>query len=134
MSTEQNKQLVEEFFERFSAADALGALELLDDDVVWRVMGREGGPPISGEMNKKGIGDLIATVKGAIPEGMHLKPTGWTAEGNRVAVEMESYGELGNGKIYNNHYHFLVIVSDGKITALREYMDTFHAKSVFIDG
>ena len=134
MSAEENKKVVGDFFERFSAADVPGALDLLDDGVVWRVMGREGGLPISGEMDKETIGGLIATVREAIPGGMKLTPTGWTADRDRVALEMESYGAMANGKIYNNFYHFLVKVSKGKITALREYMDTYQVKRLFIDG
>ncbi len=88
---------------------------------------------MSGEMDKNGIGELIGTVTGTIPEGMKLTPTGWTAEGDRVALEMESYGKKANGTVYYNHYHFLVTVADGKITTLREYMDTYHVKQVFID-
>ena len=134
MSTEQNKQIVREFFERFSAGDVPGALGLLDDAVIWRAMGREGGLPMSGEMNKDGIGNLIGVVRDTFPpEGMKLTPTGWTAEGDRVALEMESYGEMTNGKVYNNHYHFSIVVSDGKIASLREYMDTYHVKLLFID-
>ena len=134
MSTQDNKKIVTDFFERFSAADAAGALELLDESVIWRVMGREGGLPMSGEMDKEGIGALIGSVKEAIPAGMKLTPTGWTAEGDRVAVEMESYGEIINGKVYNNFYHFLATVSNGRITALREYMDTYQVKQLFIDS
>lgn len=134
MSTEENKKILAGFFERFSAADATGALELLDDSVIWHVMGREGELPMSGEMDKEAIGALIVAVKEAIPTGMKLTPTGWTAEGNRVAVEMESYGEMANGKVYNNFYHFLATVSNGRITVLREYMDTHQVKQLFIDG
>lgn len=133
MSTEQNKQTVREFFEHFCAANVSAALDLLDDNVIWRVMGKEGGLPMSGEMDKQAIGGLIDTVKLAIPGGMKLTPTGWTAEGDRVALEMESYGEMSNDKVYNNHYHFLVMLSGNKITALREYMDTYQVKQVFID-
>ena len=43
MSIDGNKKIIAGFFERFSAADAAGALELLDDSVIWHVMGREGG-------------------------------------------------------------------------------------------
>ena len=53
---------------------------------------------------------------------------GITAEGDRVAVEVESYGKFGNGKIYQNHYHFLFEVREGKIQAVREYLDTQHLK------
>lgn len=34
MGTKQNKKIVGQFFEKFSAADVSGALELLDDAVV----------------------------------------------------------------------------------------------------
>ena len=46
MSTEQNKESGRSFFERFSVADVEGALDLLDDAVVWRAMGREVGDGI----------------------------------------------------------------------------------------
>jgi len=133
MGVEQNKQIVREFFERFSAGDVPGTLGLLNDAVSWRVMGREGGLPMSGKMDKEGIGHLIGVVQDAFPEGMKLTPTGWTAEGDRIALEMESYGEKANGTIYNNSYHFLIVLSDSKIESLREYMDTYHVKRVFID-
>jgi len=45
MSTERNREIVRSFFERFSAADVEGALDLLDDTVVWQAMGREGSLP-----------------------------------------------------------------------------------------
>lgn len=134
MSTEQNKDIVRTFFERFSAADVPGALSHLDDGVVWRAMGVEGGLPMSGELDKEAIGGLIGGVKEAIPGGFKLDPSGWTAEGDRVALELECYGELTNGRVYNNMYHFLIIVSDGKIKTIREYMDTNHQRRVWVDA
>ena len=74
MTTEKNKQIVGQFFERFSAADVAGALDLVDAAVVWRAMGREGGLPMSGEMDRQVIGGLIENVKAAFPEGMKLTP------------------------------------------------------------
>ena len=134
MVTERNKEIVRTFFERFSTADVPEALALLADSVVWRVMGQQGGLPMSGEMDKEAIGALILSVKQAIPDGLKLTPTGWTAEGERVALEMESYGEMTGGAVYHNRYHFLATVIDGRITALREYMDTDQVKRLFIDG
>ena len=133
MSTERNREIVSQFFERFCAADVAGALDLLSDSVIWKAMGREGGLPLSGERGKQGIGELIADVKVAFVEGIKLTPTGWTCEADRVAVEVESYAEKPNGIVYNNLYHFLVIVKDGKIETLKEYFDTLHVKQVFID-
>lgn len=133
MSNEQNKQIVSDFFERFSAADVAGALDMLSELVIWKAMGRKGGLPLSGERDKQAIGELIAGVKAAFPSGINLKPTGWTCEGDRVAVEVESYAEKANGTVYNNFYHFLVVVVDGKIDTVKEYFDTLHVKQVFID-
>ena len=55
---------------------------------------------------------------------------GLTAEGDRVAVEAESYAKMKNGKTYQNTYHFLFIVRDGKIQSVKEYLDTIHANAV----
>jgi ketosteroid isomerase-like protein len=48
------------------------------------------------------------------------------AEGDKVALEVVSVGELKNGRVYNNEYHFLVTIRDGEISAVREYLDTQH--------
>lgn len=68
-----------------------------------------------------------------MPDGLQLTPTGWTVEGDRVALEMESLGTKVNGTVYNNLYHFLLILRTGKIAVIREYMDTLHVKEVFLD-
>ena len=44
-------------------------------------------------MDKDGIAQLMNTVKDNLPQGMKLTPTGWTAEGDRVAAEVESFGK-----------------------------------------
>jgi ketosteroid isomerase-like protein len=62
---------------------------------------------------------LTMTVKGAI------------AEGDKVALEVRSYGELTNGNIYRQEYHFLMEFREGKICAVREYLDTQHAYTVW---
>ena len=67
-----------------------------------------------------------------IPNGLAITIKGLTAEGDRVAVEAESYGELVNGKVYNNEYHFMIEMSGGKISAVREYLDTIHAKEILV--
>ena len=54
-----------------------------------------------------------------------------TAEGDRVAVEAETYGEHVSGKTYNNFFHFLLVIRDGKIQEWKEYMDTKHASYTF---
>ena len=52
-----------------------------------------------------------------------------TAEDDRVAVEAESMAKLVNGERYHNRYHFLFVLRDGRIQAVKEYLDTLHAMS-----
>jgi ketosteroid isomerase-like protein len=59
-----------------------------------------------------------------------LKVTGVTAEGDKVAVEAESHANMKSGKTYQNKYHFLITIQDGKIQAVKEYLDTAHADDV----
>ncbi len=59
-------------------------------------------------------------------------PLAFTAEGERVAVETESYSEMNNGKVYNNLYHFVFVVRDGKIHEVKEFLDTEHTRAVFL--
>lgn len=49
------------------------------------------------------------------------------AEGDKVAVEAESHMPLKNSKLYNNKYHFKIVVRSGKILEIKEYGDTKHA-------
>jgi len=37
---------------------------------------------------------------------------------------------MKNGKTYQNKYHFLLLVRDGKIQQVKEYLDTMHANDV----
>ena len=69
-----------------------------------------------------------ATTTGAI----RLTPLAWTAEGERVAVETESYAEMTNGRVYNNLYHFVFVVRDSKIESVKEFLDTEHTRAVFL--
>ena len=47
-------------------------------------------------------------------------------------METESYSKLTNGRVYDNRYHFLFEVRDGQIKRIREYLDTEHARAVFL--
>ena len=113
----------------FSAGNFDAALDLMTDDATWWVAGKF---ELSGTKTKAEFGELVKGIGAAMPNGLKITPKGVIAEGDRVAVEAESYGELANGKVYNNQYHFLIELSDGKIKAVREYLDTIHAKEILV--
>jgi ketosteroid isomerase-like protein len=128
MSLEGNKQLVRDFMQHFSDGDMKTALGMMSDDATWWIAGRF---PLSGTKSKAEFAELLGQIGAAVPGGIRLTPKAFTAEGDRVAVETESYAKHTNGKIYNNQYHFLFEIRDGKIRAVREYLDTMHTNDVF---
>ena len=133
MSAEANKQVVLSFFENFSAGKVDAALALMADTATWWVAGNPDKFALAGTKTKAQFVELAQGIGAAMPKGLRVTPKGITAEGDRVAVEAESYGETASGKIYNNLYHFLLEVRGGKIQAVREYLDTMHAKEVLVD-
>jgi len=133
MSAEANKNVVLSFFENFSGGKVDAALALMSDTATWWVAGKPDKFVLAGTKTKTQFAELLQGIGTAMPKGLRVIPKGLTAEGDRVAAEAESYGETATGKIYNNLYHFLFEVRDGKIQAVREYLDPMHAKEVLVD-
>ncbi|MFC5947302.1 nuclear transport factor 2 family protein [Pseudonocardia lutea] len=128
---EENKKVVTEFMEVFSSGDVNGILGSLADDATWWVAGNI--PGISGTKDKAGFGEMLGGIaEGTTTGAIRLTPLAFTAEGERVAVETESYAELKNGRVYNNLYHFVFTVRDGKISSVKEFLDTEHTTAVFV--
>jgi ketosteroid isomerase-like protein len=132
MTTEDNKRSAVELFARFSASDIPGVLDLMTDDVTWRVPGKPELSPVAGIYNKERLKRLFGRMLAQLEGGLQMTVLGLLAEGNDVAVEVESQGDLRNGRKYRQQYHFLITFRDGKIAAVREYLDTHHAFDVWI--
>lgn len=131
MNIEQNKRIAAEFFARFSANDLAGALDLVADDATWWLAGKSPQSRPGGTYDKTKIAHLFERLVGRLKDGLRMNVKSAIGEANRVAVEVESHGELTNGRRYNNEYHFLMTIRDGKISAVREYNDTLHAFETF---
>jgi len=128
MSTEANKQLVTDFWAAFSASDFERALSMMAEDATWWVAGTF---ELSGTYTKAQFKELLGNVTSALPQGIKVTPKMLTAEGDRVSMEAESWVPHANGKVYNNFYHFMHVIRDGKLIAVREYLDTMHTRDVF---
>ncbi|KTF16044.1 nuclear transport factor 2 family protein [Pseudoalteromonas sp. H105] len=133
MSINTHKLLITDFFSRFVESDIDGLLSLLDEQVAWKMMGQQGGLPVSGEMDKEGIAGLMQSVRDLVSGPLNMHPIAWTIEGDRIAVEVESSAILNNGRAYNNLYHYLIVVNNGKIKTIKEYADTDQVRRVFLD-
>jgi len=131
MSIEQNRKLAADFFDRFTASDIAGALDIMTDDATWWIPGKPDSSPAAGLYEKERLARLFQTMLSRLQGGLKMTVKSSIAEGNKVALEVQSYGELTNGRIYNQEYHFLMEFRDGKISAVREYLDTQHAYAVW---
>lgn len=129
-STEDNKAAVGTFLEIFSEGNVEKTLAALSDDVTWWVSGKLDG--MSGSYDKQGFGQLIGGVADVYTAPLRITPISMVAEGDKVAVEADSYAELKDGRVYDPRCHFLFrVANDGRIAEVHEYLDTKHAYDIF---
>lgn len=132
MTPEQNKQIAREFFARFSAGDVTGALALMSEDCTWLIPGKPERMATAGEYSKERIARLFQRMLAQLESGLRMTLRSAIAEGDRVALEVESEGDLKNGRRYRQRYHFAIELVDGRIRSVREYLDTQHAYDVWL--
>ena len=126
--TEKNKQIARDFFETLSAGSEKYLDFYTDDSVIWTA----GDNSIGGTRTKKEIISFAQNILSAFPSGITFNITGITAEDERVAVEISGEAIHASGETYNNQYHFLLRIKDGKILELKEYMDTQLAAKILL--
>ena len=126
---DQNKELARAFLEALSRADVETIDGMYADDFSLRVPGTL---PFSGTKGKQDALAGIPQVLGLFPAGLRFDIDALTAEGERVAIEATSDGVTFRGDRYQQTYHFLMRVRDGKIVEWREYMDTDLARRILV--
>ena len=131
MSAEENKAVAFKFFERFTASDIEGALGTMTDDATWWIPGKKERSPSAGLYPKDKIGRLFHRMVNALKDGLKMTVVSCIAEGDHVALEVVSAGDLKNGREYRQEYHMLMKFRGGKIASVREYLDTQHANDVW---
>src|SRR5271163_2778786 len=89
MNTEDPKKLVVGFFENLGAGNAAAAFDALSDSATWWILGNI--PSLSGTRTKVQFAELLGQLSARIDGPLSLKVKGVTAEGDRVAVEAESF-------------------------------------------
>jgi uncharacterized protein len=125
-STEDNKQVAAAFFARFDANDIDGALATLADDATWWLAGKPEQLPGVGTLDKAQIARVFRRMVAQLEDGLRMQVRHMVAEGDTVALEVESLGHLKNGRVYNNQYHTVMRVREGRICEVREYYDSLH--------
>ena len=120
------------FFETLGTGDLEAIRAALHEEATWTPMVR--GVPGEGEhKGRKGIVDeFLAPVRGLFKPGdpkVHIKTI--TSNGSLVMMETHGLGTLSDGRPYDNRYAWAVEVKDGKVFAIREYMDSLYVAGLF---
>lgn len=121
--TSGNKQTALDFIQALSDGGFAAVGRFFTDDFVYWAPG-------VGEIQDQ-LPEFVKVVSRYAPDGIRLVVHGVTAEGDRVAVEAESFGTLTTGAYYNNLYHYLLEFRGGKICKVKEYFDSKHWSEVW---
>jgi uncharacterized protein len=131
MSIEDNRRIALAFFERCDAGDIPAMLDLLAEDITYWLAGKPGSNATAGARTKGEMADIFRRMEAAMTGPLRMAVKGTVAEGDKVAVEAMSRGALRNGRVYEQEYHVLFTLRDGKIAAAREYLDTAHVNAIW---
>jgi hypothetical protein len=123
MSTETNERLVRDMFAALSRGDVDGFLGAIADDVVWKI---EGTTQFSSTFEGKAdvVARLLGPLGAALESGIALTADEVVAAGDRVVVRGRGKARTKTGKPYENSYCWWYRIADGKVTEVREYLDT----------
>ena len=126
-----NKELVLEFVEAMRVSDVEKLGSMVTDDFTWRIAGKTDYLQTAGEHDKAFFLGFFGSGGDSFPNGVAFEGTGMVAEGDKVAAEARLTATTAMGTDYDNLYHFLFEIQDGRVSRMREYMDTHHAKVTF---
>jgi ketosteroid isomerase-like protein len=123
MSTEKNVQTVKDFFAAIGGGDREGVLALVADDIEWIIPGEDW--PLAG--THRGHAGLAAVLQKASEqiEMTSPEPPEYVAQGERVLVLGVATGKINaTNKPFRDDWVFAITVRNGKVTKIREYIDT----------
>ncbi|HVI32984.1 nuclear transport factor 2 family protein [Phenylobacterium sp.] len=129
MSEIDNKRIVTGVMEAMARGDSGPFYDAFADDLVWR-------PMTNGVWGKVHRGkaaardELFLPLRRQYADRYTNTATGIFADGDHVVVEAQGAVTLKSGKRYDNRYCFVIRMKDGKMTEVREYLDSALAEAV----
>jgi uncharacterized protein len=123
MSIENNVQAVKDFFAAIGSGDKERVLALVAEDVEWIIPGQDW--PLAGtHRGHAGLADVLQKASQKV-EMTYPKPPEFVAQRDRVLVIGVATGKIkATMKPFKDDWVFDITVKDGKLTKIREYIDT----------
>lgn len=123
MSIDKNIQTVKDFFASMSSSDPKDLLELVAEDIEWIIPG-EGWALAGKHRGHAGVAAVLRRASQEI-EMTYPTPPEFVAQGNRVLVVGVATGKIKATNLpFHDEWIFDITVRDGKLTKIREYIDT----------
>jgi len=122
MSTEKNVQAVKDFFAAIGRGDKDGLLALIAEDIEWIIPGEDW--PLAGtHRGHAGLADVLQKASKTMETS--TEPREFVAQGDRVLVVGVATGKIkATNKPFKDDWVFAITVQNGKLTKIREYIDT----------
>ena len=123
MSTRENVQIVKDFFAAIGSGDKQRVLALVAEDIEWIVPGEDW--PLAGtHRGHAGLAKVLQKASEEI-ETTYPKPPDFVSQGDRVLVVGFATGRIkATNKTFEDDWVFAITVRKGKLTNIREYVDT----------
>jgi ketosteroid isomerase-like protein len=123
MSIERNVQTVKNFFAALGRRDKQDLLALSAEEIEWIIPGEDW--PLAGtRRGQAGLQNLVQKANETV-ETSYPKPPEFIAQGDRVLVVGSAVGKIkATDKTFEDHWVFDITVRNGKVTNIREYIDT----------
>src|ERR1700687_3706276 len=123
MSIEKNVQVVKDFFAAIGSGDKQRLLSLAVEGVEWIVPGEDW--PLAGTTRgHAGLADVVQKASEEV-EMTYPEPPEFVAQGDRVLVVGVATGKMkATNKPFKDYWVFAITVRNGKVTNIREYIDT----------
>jgi hypothetical protein len=123
MSIEKNVQIVKNFLAAIGSRDKQRLLALAAEDIEWIVPGEDW--PLAGtHRGHAGLANVLQKASDEV-EMTYPKPPEFVAQGDRVLVVGVATGKMtSTNKTFEDHWVFDITVRKGKLTNIREYIDT----------
>ncbi|MBV8357030.1 MAG: nuclear transport factor 2 family protein [Deltaproteobacteria bacterium] len=132
MDMETQRERARKFLENFNHADPQVFEEAVTDDFTFQIVSSmEEFPPLRGR--REFIEKEVATLRRLFPNGLNLTLETIICEGPHVAALAHCDTIAGNGKRYQQRYHFYLRFEGDLIAEGREYNDTDLVRKVFLD-
>ena len=123
MSTQENVRIVKDFFAAMGGGDRQRLLSLVAEDIEWIVPGEDW--PLAGtHRGHAGLAEVLQKASVEV-EMTYPEPPEFVAQGDRVLMVGFAKGKIkATNKTFEDDWIFAITVRDGRLTSIREYVDT----------